>query len=207
MPKKTAPRDRRQGTVGPAEGPSSYATRPADQANLTAMSKAFVRESDGQDADEPPRRASALPPGTVNYMTPAGAQRLRDEFRTLRENERPAALARVDPADPESKRDLQVLDRRLQELEASLRALQVVSPPPGPPETARFGSSVTVREPSGAESTFRIVGVDEAEPARNWISWLSPAARTLINCRVGDRRTLRRPGGTLEWEIVRIAAE
>jgi transcription elongation factor GreB len=170
------------------------------------VSKAFVRESDSPEAEDVPRRQAALPPGSTNYMTPAGAERLREEFRHLRETERPALAAQLSPHNPEGKRRLQVVDRRLQELEASLRVMEVVVPASGPQDTVRFGTAVTVRDRAGDETTFRIVGVEEAQPARNWISWVSPAARALINGRVGQKVTVRRPGGHLEWEIRRIAA-
>lgn len=167
------------------------------------MSKAFIRESDSPEPEQPPRRQAPLPPGAANYMTPQGADRLREEFSRLRQAERPAAAA---GSDPESRARLQSIDRRLRELEESLRRLQVVPPPSGEPDTVRFGSVVTVRDAAGEETTFRIVGAEEAEPERNWISWISPAARALLNGRVGQRVTVLRPRGSLVWEIQRIAS-
>jgi transcription elongation factor GreB len=169
------------------------------------MSKAFVRESDAPESDEPVRRQASLPAGAVNYMTPEGAARLEEEFCRLRDTERPAAASAAARSDPEGRSRLQAVDLRLRELEQSLRSLQVVAPQAGLHDIVRFGSVVTVRDAAGEETTFRIVGAEEAEPDRNWISWVSPAARALLNGRVGQKVTVRRPRGGLVWEIRRIA--
>jgi transcription elongation factor GreB len=169
------------------------------------MSKAFVRESDASESDEPVRRQASLPPGAVNYMTPEGAVRLEEEFRRLRDTERPAAALAAARGDPESRTRLQAVDLRLRDLEGSLRSLQVVAPRTDPHDIVRFGSVVTVRDAAGEETTFRIVGAEEAEPDRNRISWVSPAGRALLNGRVGQKVTVRRPRGDVVWEIRRIA--
>jgi len=165
------------------------------------MSRAFVRESDFPASDEPPRRQAALPPGTTNYITAAGADRLRRDLADLRSVRGPAAPGR----DPEARQAAQQLDRRIAELETSVRTMQVVSAPPQDRETVRFGATVTVRDAAGAEVAFRLVGVDEVDTDRGWISWLSPAARALLNARVGQKVAFARPGGHTEWKIVRVA--
>lgn len=165
------------------------------------MSRAFIRESDLPVSDEPPRRQAALPPGTTNYVTAAGADRLRAEIAALRAARVPAPA----DGDPEARQAAQPAERRIAELEASLRTMQVVSAPPLDRETVRFGATVTVREAAGAELAFRIVGVDEADTDRSWISWLSPAARALLNARVGQKVSFARPGGRTEWEIRSVA--
>jgi len=167
------------------------------------MSRAFVRESDFPESDEPPRRQAALPPGVTNYITAAGAERLGRELSELRASRAPAPA----DGDSEARRTAQQLDRRIAELEASLRTMQVVTAPPLDRETVRFGATVTVRDAAGAELVFRIVGVDEVETDRNWISWLSPAARALLNARVGQKVSFARPGGRTEWEIRGVTYE
>jgi transcription elongation factor GreB len=51
------------------------------------------------------------------------------------------------------------------------------------------------------------VGIDETDPGRHYVSWISPIARALIKCREGDVVTLRTPGGTEELEILEVRYE
>ena len=167
------------------------------------MSKAFTRESD--DAPEEPspvRPVSTLPPGAKNYLTADGARRLRQEVERLTQIERPQAAHLPDP--DAARRRGQLLDQRIAALHESLRSAVVVSPPAGPEEKVRFGTAVTVRDRAGQETTWRIVGVDETDPDRGWVSWCSPIARALINGRLGQRVKLRLPEGDQELEILRM---
>lgn len=170
------------------------------------MSKAFVRESDGPELPERPPPVSPLPPGARNYLTPDGARRLRDELARLADIERPP-LAAAPAADTDAKTRLQAVDQRLRYLQDSLRTAEIVPPPEGVSETVRFGATVTVREAGGAETRYRIVGVDETDLDRNWVSWLSPIARALLQTRVGQRVALKAPRGQRELEIVAIEYE
>jgi transcription elongation factor GreB len=171
------------------------------------MSKAFTRESDdAPDEGISPRPSSALPPGAKNYMTPDGAARFRAELYRLQNEERPSSAA--EPDGDERKRKLQRLDQRIQQLEDSLRSA-VVTPPPTTPEDRRqvsFGASVTVRRKDG-EISYRIVGVDEADPDRGWVSWPSPIARALLQARLGERVSFKFPSGEETLEIVAISYE
>jgi transcription elongation factor GreB len=83
----------------------------------------------------------------------------------------------------------------------------VTPPAPGASDTVRFGATVTVRENGGVETSYRIVGVDETDLDRNWVSWLTPIARALMNAHVGDRVTFKAPRGAKELEIVAIDYE
>ena len=67
--------------------------------------------------------------------------------------------------------------------------------------------SVLVRSSSGEESRYRIVGVDETDIDRGWVSWVSPIARALVNAQVGQRVRFKFPSGEEELEIVEIAFE
>jgi transcription elongation factor GreB len=170
------------------------------------MSKAFTRESDDLP-DEPilPRQSSLLPTGFKNYITAAGAQQLREKLDHLIQNERPqvAASAQGDNA----KRQLYALDQRIEELQQSLQAAEIV-PPNEETNEVRFGATVTVRErSSGKELTYRIVGVDETDFDRGWVSWLSPIAKALLTARLGDRVRFKFPDGEEELEIVSIRYE
>ncbi len=168
------------------------------------MSRAFVRESDVPQLPELPPLASPLPPGAKNYLTAAGAARLRGELASLLDTARPR-LAAAAPDDLDAKRELQQLDQRIRYLQASLSTAEVVAPPPSDASNVRFGAALVVREADGTEAVYRIVGVDEVDPARGNISWLSPLARALLNARIGGRVTLQTPRGPRSLELVRFA--
>ncbi len=150
------------------------------------MSKAFTRESDETSEARPRRRELELPVGAQNYMTAAGARRLRQELDGLLTGE---------DAAPE----------RVQELTDHLTSAEIVDPATLDHDQVRFGSTVTLVGEDGDAITYRIVGIAEAEPRQRWISWLSPLARSLLGARVGDLVTLRTPKGSEDLEVVRIA--
>ena len=173
---------------------------------LAAMSKAFTREeTDGPEMPDLPPLVSTLPPGAKNYMTPDGAERLREELTRLVEVRRPQLAAARN--DPDSKRQLAGIDQRIAQLEQSLQTAEVVRPLPEETSVVRFGATVVVREESGEESTYRIVGVDETDIDRGWVSWLSPIAKTLMNARPGKRVRFKFPAGEEELEIIGISYE
>jgi len=169
------------------------------------MSRAFVRESDVPQLPELPPLASPLPPGAKNYLTAGGAQRLRAELARLTDTVRPR-LSAAQPDDTDAKRELQILDQRIRYLQESLRTAEVVSPAEGAADVVRFGATVTVRDAAG-ETRYRIVGVDETDLDRNWVSWLSPIARALLNAPRGGRVTFKAPSGPKALEIVAIEYE
>lgn len=164
------------------------------------MSKAFTRDDDGI-APVLQRPVSSLPPGVKNYMTAAGAKRIEDELKQLREVERPRVVTSNDPSKGEL---LQKIDLRIAYLDQSLLAAEVVLPPAQPDDKVRFGATVTVRDKTGTETKYRIVGIDETDTDRDWVSWRSPIAKALLNARVGQRVKFQIPAGTQEWEIVSI---
>lgn len=167
------------------------------------MSKAFTRdENEGAAIPDLPPLASVLPAGTKNYITPGGAQRLREELARLLNESRPA-LAAAD--DPDAKRQLASLDQRIHRLEESLQSAEIISQPEGNIETVRFGATVTVREADGEESTYRIVGVDETDIDRGWVSWLSPMARALMNAKAGERIRFKIPSGETTLQVLAIS--
>jgi len=170
---------------------------------LHGMSKAFTRESD--DAPDLPvvRYAAVLPPGAKNLITPDGALRLGAELERLTNEERPR-LAAAANEDGDAKRQLQMLDHRLGHLQQTLHTATVVGPPPETDGTVRFGATVLVRERSGGQTSYRIVGVDETDLDQNWVSWLSPIAKALLNARVGQRVRFKFPAGEEELEILSV---
>ena len=67
-----------------------------------------------------------------------------------------------------------------------------------------FGATVTFANSKGEERTIKIVGVDEVDPGRGYVSWISPVARALLRAAEGDLVRLRTPGGEEEIEIVKV---
>lgn len=167
------------------------------------MSKAFTKEeTDGPDIpDLPP--VSILPEGARNYITAAGAKGLRAELAELVNEKRPALASAKD--DPDAKRQLAALDRRIFQLEQSLQSAEVIAPPAGERDTVRFGATVTVRDSTGEESTYRIVGLNETDFERGWVSWQSPIARALLHARPGERVPFSFPSGEEELDIVAVS--
>ena len=179
------------------------------------MSKAFIKESD--DSDEELEPSLQLPPGTKNYITPGGYRRLKDELDQLWKEERPALVQTVSWAASNGdrsengdyiygKKRLREIDRRIRFLSKRLDHAEVVDPEQrGKCDQAFFGATVTVCRPDGAEDTYSIVGVDEANAGRGLISWVSPLARALLKAREADIVSVRMPGGIEELEIVEIS--
>lgn len=170
------------------------------------MSKAFTREDDtAPELPDLPPPASTLAPGAKNYITPVGAQKLRDELQRLVEITRPGLTEAQD--DPDAKRQLARLDQRIMQLEESLQSAEIVSAPSGPPDVVRFGATVTVRESDETDTAYRIVGVDETDMDRNWVSWVSPIAKALLNGKRGERIRFKFPSGEETLEIRDIKYE
>ena len=170
------------------------------------MSKAFTRdENEGPDIPDILPTASSLAPGAKNYITPAGARRLRDELRDLVEVKRPQLVDVRD--DPDAKRQLARLDQRIRQVEESLESAEVVELSTGSADVVRFGACVTVREQDGTETSYRIVGVDEMDADQNWVSWMSPIAKALLNRRRGERIRFKFPSGEQTLEIKEISYE
>jgi len=183
------------------------------------MNKAFTREDDEADLEDGEVEDTSLPPGTKNYMTPGGFKRLKTELDELVEKERPALVATVAWAAGNGdrsengdyiygKKRLREIDRRIRFLVRRLDKAEVVDP-----QVARddddadrvfFGATVDVRDGNGKQRTVSIVGVDEIDNERGYISWMSPMARALTKAREGDTVTLRTPGGVDQLEILAV---
>lgn len=168
------------------------------------MSKAFTKESDEATEQQVLVRlpSASLPPGARNYMTADGMEQMQAQLEHLISTERPRVVALPEQMEP--KRQLQGLDQRIRDIQASLETAVVPPPREGRQEQVFFGSSVTVRENNGELATYRIVGVDETDLDRDWVSYLSPVARALMNKRAGERVRLKLPGGEKELEIISI---
>lgn len=182
------------------------------------MSKAFVRESEGEE-DEELANSPTLPPGTRNYITPAGQFRLKSELEHLVKRERPQVVEIVSWAASNGdrsengdyiygKRRLREIDRRIRFLTKRLDIAEVVDPVlQVGNDQVFFGARVTVADADGLENTYTIVGVDEADVAIGRISWISPLARALIKSREGDTVRFQSPLGIREIEILEVVYE
>ena len=175
------------------------------------MSKAFTKEDGNDEVDEP-----ALPaaPAGKNYITPAGYARLEAELRNLVELERPEVVKTVawaaslgdrsENADYiYGKRRLREIDRRVRFLIKRLESAEIVRSAGRDTDQVFFGAAVRLKGAAG-EKTVTIVGIDEADPARGQVSWISPIARALIKAREGDTVTLRSPSGEERLEILEV---
>jgi len=177
------------------------------------MSKAFVRESQEEPEDED--RAAPPLPGGKNYISPAGYARLKAELKRLVEIERPEVVKTVawaaslgdrsENADYiYGKRRLREIDRRVRFLIKRLEAAEVVSSAGRDTDQVFFGATVRVRAGSGKQQSVTIVGVDEVDPAKGKVSWISPIAKALLKAREGDIVTLRTPAGDERIEIEEV---
>jgi transcription elongation factor GreB len=184
------------------------------------MSKAFTREDDAPEDDfDGEEDSNPIPPGSKNYLTPLGWRRMRDELTWLVKKERPDVTSvvswaaklgdRSENADYQyGKKRLREIDRRIRYLTKRLEAAEVVDPATREAtDQVFFGATVTYADRAGAEHTVRIVGLDEMDPAHNYVSWVSPIARALIKAREGDTVTLRTPLGDEPIEILEVRYE
>ena len=187
------------------------------------MTNPFTAEPhEHSDGEEQPAEEAAAVPAPKNYITPAGLQRLRAELRFLLTRERPAVTEvvawaagngdRSENADYQyGKKRLREIDRRIRFLRKRIDAAEIVDPEA--PRSGRaathvfFGATVRYGNGAGTERVVRIVGADEIDLDRNYISWLSPLARSLMKSGPGDCVILRAPGGNEELQILEVRYE
>lgn len=179
------------------------------------MSKAFTKETD-EDPIEEDQPDTALPKGTKNYITPKGFEKLRSELQDLLKVKRPEVVKTVAWAASNGdrsenadyiygKRRLREIDRRIRFLTKRMDAAEVVDPAKQSSNKVLFGATVTVENESGIKITYKIVGIDESEPEKKYVSWISPIAKALFNAKVGDVVQFRSPKGDEELQIIRVA--
>jgi transcription elongation factor GreB len=179
------------------------------------MNKAFVRETDSEDEEEL-QPSLVLPAGTRNYISPVGHARLKSELEELVKRERPHIVEIVSWAASNGdrsengdyiygKRRLREIDRRIRFLTKRLEIAEIVDPlRQGNNDQVFFGASITIADAEGVENTYTIVGVDETDAARGYISWISPLARAVIKSREGDSVRFQSPVGIREIDIVAV---
>ena len=149
-------------------------------------------------------------------MTPQGYAKLKAEFSQLWENERPELVKTITWAASNGdrsengdyiygKKRLREIDRRLRYLSKRLDSAVVVDPAErGETEQIYFGATVTYVTADGAEQTISIVGMDEVDPARGRVSWISPIAKALLKAEEGDVVKMRTPQGIDDIEVIEV---
>src|SRR5258708_37828830 len=127
----------------------------------------------------------------MSYITPEGAKQLRAELDQLWTVERPRVTQEVADAAAQGdrsenaeyiygKRRLREIDRRVRFLSKRLDGIVVVTEPPTDPSRVFFGAWVTLSDDDGVEVTYRIVGPDESDIDKGWISMEAPVAKALL---------------------------
>ncbi len=148
-------------------------------------------------------------------MTKAGARAMREELQWLWKSHRPEVTAALSAAAAEGdrsenaeyiyrKKQLREIDRRIRYLTKRLDQVEVVDRPPARTDRVFFAARVSVADSDGEEITYRIVGADETDPDKNWISIDSPVARALLGKAVGDEVGVETPSGQRQLEILAI---
>ncbi len=154
------------------------------------MSQAFVKERDGDEFEPLPDRPVSTHP---NFVTAEGLALIERELTALDSAHADAVRAGDKFAIARCERDLRYWTAR--------RASAQLVDAPKATDRVQFGSTVTIKRDDGREQTFRIVGEDEADPARGTLSHVAPLARALFGKKAGDTIT----AGQQEADIVAIA--
>lgn len=150
-----------------------------------------------------------------HYITRCGWDTLDQELKFLWREERPKATQAVSEAAAlgdrsenaeyiYGKRRLREIDRRVRFLTKRLAVLQIVDYHPKQQGKIFFGAWVEIENLHGQIKQYRIVGCDEFDPQKNWISIDSPVARALIGKKVDDEIKVNTPSGEVIWSINRI---
>lgn len=184
------------------------------------MSKAFTREDAGVP-EEPDDEEQDLPKaGAKRYITPQGFKKLEAEVAHLWKVERPKVTQEVSDAAAQGdrsenaeyiygKKRLREIDRRIRFLTKRLDSAEVVDPAARArsgegTDQIFFGATVRYANARGEAHEITIVGIDEVDPARGHVSWISPIARALLKAREGDTVQLRTPAGVETLDVLEV---
>lgn len=158
------------------------------------------------------------PPGekSTALVTRQGHERLKAELDDLWRVRRPEVVVALTAAAAEGdrsenaeyhyrKKQLGEIDRRVRYLTKRLEVLRVVDAMPADPEAVFFGATVELENiANGALSRYRIVGPDETDASRGYISIDSPLARALLKKRIDDEVEASLPGGIQSFAIIGV---
>lgn len=149
-------------------------------------------------------------------MTAPGLQRLEEELRQLKSEERPSIIRQIaearshgdlsENAEYHAARERQsFIEGRIAELEEIVSAAEVIDPSSLSGDQVKFGAHVRlVDEETEKESSYQIVGVHEADIKSGRLSISSPLAKALIGKRTGDTVSVPAPGGDRSYEILAV---
>ncbi len=149
-------------------------------------------------------------------MTQRGYAALKEELKRLKTVDRPNISAAIEEARAHgdlsenaeyhaAKEKQGFIEGRLKEVESKLALAEVIEPTSLSGDKVVFGATVTVLDlEEDSESTFQIVGTDEADVKKGRISHTSPRARAMIGKRESDMFTVRLPKGEKEYEILKV---
>lgn len=154
-------------------------------------------------------------PKASPHITPEGAKRLRSELDQLWTIERPRVTQEVADAAAQGdrsenaeyiygKKRLREIDRRVRFLSKRLDEVKIVNESPTDPKRVFFGAYVNVEDDDGAEKTYRIVGADESDLDKGYISLDSPVARALLGKREGDEVRIKVPKGDVVYTVIGV---
>jgi len=149
------------------------------------------------------------------YITAEGARALREELSHLWKVERPEVVKALKEAAAEGdrsenaeyiyrKKQLGGIDRRVRYLSKRLDQVQVVDRPPTDRGRVRFGAWIDLSMDDGQQCCYRIVGADETDAKRGWVSVDSPVARALLGKEVGEAMQISLPEGEQWFEVLAI---
>ncbi|MFT5015026.1 MAG: transcription elongation factor GreB [Patiriisocius sp.] len=149
------------------------------------------------------------------YITPGGARTLRDELTHIWKVKRPEITSKVSAAAAlgdrsenadyiYGKRALREIDKRIRYLTKRLDNLEIVDRIPDDQSRVFFGAWITLLNNQNKEKTVRIVGADEFDISKGWISLNSPMAKAILGKRLDAEVVIETPAGTEHYEIVGI---
>ena len=152
------------------------------------------------------------------YITPGGARKLRDELTYIWKTKRPEVTQKVSAAAAlgdrsenadyiYGKRMLREIDKRIRYLTKRLDNLEIVDRKPDNQEKVFFGAWIKLEDEHGEISRLRIVGADEFDMKKGWISLESPMAKSLLGKTIGDDVVVKRPAGEIEMYIMEVSYE
>ncbi len=150
------------------------------------------------------------------YITADGHRRLAEELDRLLRVERPRVVRGVADAAAEGdrsenaeyiygKKKLREIDKRIEFLTKRIDVLTVVTDiPPEGTKKVFFGAYLDLEDEDGNSTCYRIVGADETDADRGFISIDSPVARALMGKHIGDEVTVRRPKGEVTFTLLAV---
>ncbi len=150
-----------------------------------------------------------------NYITPFGIKRLQEELNQLLLKERPEIIKLIQWAASNGDRSenadylygrkrLREIDKRLRFLQSRIEIAFIVDPKDIQSHKVQFGAKVDLRDENDCYKTFTIVGIDEVNTSKGYISWQSPIGLALLGKEIGDDVLVKTPSGEIEFEILKI---